>query len=192
MSFLYCQKGFLISSLEDLRNVTVLQHRFLHSYKSTLKELKTNYTYADVLNGIRGSLWSKIIMNMLDFANVDKHQNTSVCCVRLQLSGLSFRAFFPPYNIWCSEVLLYQNNCIYTVSPLADSQWICNPKFGAAYMNTHHWAVCFSLDWAFVSVGRAQHVALVLLTWSHTRSRCWEPRAFSLLVVWAKGFSASC
>lgn len=32
---------------------------------------------------------------MLDFANVDKHQNISVCCDRLQLLKLSFRAFSP-------------------------------------------------------------------------------------------------
>lgn len=43
MSFLYCQKGFLICSLEDLRNVTVLLHRFLYSYKSTLKELQRKH-----------------------------------------------------------------------------------------------------------------------------------------------------
>lgn len=95
MSFLYCQKGFLICSLEDLRNVTVLQYRFLHSCESTLKELRRKHIYAGALNGFRDSLQSKIIVNMLDFANVHEHHNISVCCVRLQLSKLSFRAFSP-------------------------------------------------------------------------------------------------
>lgn len=67
-----------------------------------------------MLNGIRDSLQSKIIMNTLDFANVDKHQNISVLLdCNCQSSHLEPS---PPYNICCSEVLLYQNNCIYTVS----------------------------------------------------------------------------
>lgn len=53
-------------------------------------------------------------MNTLDFANVDKHQNISVLLdCNCQSSHLEPS---PPYNICCSEVLLYQNNCIYTVS----------------------------------------------------------------------------
>lgn len=123
---------------------------------------------------------------MLDFANVDEHQNISVCCVGLQLSKLSFRAF-PPYNIWCSEVLLSQTNCIYTECPLADCQWICNPSLGQPPLILIPELFVLACT-GCLFLGRAQHISLLPLSMSsHSRqvlgtqepSPCWchEPRA---------------